>query len=580
MLSSETKSLSKNKDEPTESPKLHHGHLQRKKKISLAPISTRYQQLTLFSCLWSLLLVIPSETGTMDTSNNSDHQEGENEYYDANDVEQEVLKDNQDLPMEEDGEEDDGQEDATQEEIALQNDSSAHFDQHSDSIFCIAQHPIHSAIVVTGSGDDTAYVFNSTPTERPPLPHSFETNSDSRQPPQAGERASLPAISKLDGHSDSVNTVAFSQPNGEYVLTGGLDGKLRTWRDSSSQKDGTQWSFVAEAAEVEEVGWIAPCPVPRTGGDVENVNIVAIGGSGENDGSVWVYRIDAQDVEQPLVLVGSFFMHTGPCTAGAWSPDGKLLATVSEDGCFYVYDVFGAAAAAGFDVTPGQTVVSKTNDDARFAVEGGFYSVAIAPNGSFAALGGAGGFVKIIGLPIVSSSSIPSKSKGKAKGGAPASAGTGSGAAGSLLASLQVQSDGVETLSFSSSAFNLLITGSVDGSIAIFDITHRFALRRHIREAHGESAVVKVEFVQDPSPGPNNKSHLFTSVGIDGVTKRWDARGGTAAAQLGFLKEWKGHLGLIENGEGEQSGGILGFVQTPSRIVTAGDDGVSLVFED
>lgn len=52
-------------------------------------------------------------------------------------------------------------------------------------------------------------------------------------------------------------------------------------------------------------------------------------------------------------------------------------------------------------------------------------------------------------------------------------------------------------------------------------------------------------------------------------------RGGTAAAGQGFLKEWKGH-----RGEGE-GGGVLGFVQGAdgSRIVTAGDDGVSLVFK-
>lgn len=500
-------------------------------------------------------------------SNPEESGGGENEFYDTNDVEQEVLKDNEDLPMEE------GSDDEAQEEIALQNDSSAHFDQPKDSIFCIAQHPRHPAIVVTGSGDDTAYVFNSTPAERPPLPRSYESNSDPNQAPQGGERASLSSITKLNGHSDSVNAVAFTQPEGEYVLTGGLDGKLRAWRDSSSRKDGTQWSFVAEASEVEEVNWVAPCPVPRTGGDVENVNVFAIGG---NDGSVWVYRIDAQDAEQPLDLVGSFFMHTEPCTAGAWSPDGKLLATVSEDASFYVYDIFGAAAAAGFAVT-GQAVVSKTADDQRFAVDGGLYSVAVAPNSSFAAVGGAQGLVKIIGLPILSS---PNKPTGKAKGGGTSTAGSGSGAPGTLLASLQVQSDGIETISFSSLPFNLLITGSVDGSIAIFDIAHQFALRRHIREAHDESAVVKVDFVRDSSPGPNNKSHVFTSVGIDGIVRRWDSRGGTAAAQQGLLKEWKGHLGLIENGEGEQSGGILGFVQTPSRVVTAGDDGVSLVFED
>jgi ribosome assembly protein SQT1 len=59
------------------------------------------------------------------------------------------------------------------------------------------------------------------------------------------------------------------------------------------------------------------------------------------------------------------------------------------------------------------------------------------------------------------------------------------------------------------------------------------------------------------------------------VLRRWDVRGGTAAAQQGFLGEWKGHRG------GGEGGGILGFVQGGGgkRVVTAGDDGVSLVFD-
>jgi ribosome assembly protein SQT1 len=41
-------------------------------------------------------------------------------------------------------------------------------------------------------------------------------------------------------------------------------------------------------------------------------------------------------------------------------------------------------------------------------------------------------------------------------------------------------------------------------------------------------------------------------------------------------------MGASENEEGEQAGGIMGFVQgfDGRRIVTAGDDGISLVFEE
>ncbi|CAI7676422.1 unnamed protein product [Penicillium manginii] len=480
---------------------------------------------------------------------------------------EEVFTQDDDHPMESDGEEEDQNMDY--EEHVFQNDSAAHFDSHSDSVFCIAQHPIHNNIVITGAGDDTAYIFDSTPAERPVLPSSYESN------PQPRERSSLNPLAKLDGHTDTVNAVAFLEPAGEYVMTAGLDGKLRAWRDSTPQKTGLAWEFVAEAQEVEEINWVSVCPYQQ--GRDETRNVIAMGA---NDGSAWVFRIDHTD-SQPISIIQTFFQHTASCTAGAWTADGNLLATVSEDGSFYVYDVFGAAAAAGIAPSPGTNcVVALTAEDQRFAVEGGLYSIAISPGGGIAAVGGAEGHIKVVGLPRIAGA--PQAAKGKASQSATASA------AGTIIAGLQAQSDGIETLSFSQPPLTLLAAGSVDGSIALYDAAHRFAVRRHVREAHEGSAVVKVEFLQSRAPAApragtaQGRPWLLTTVGLDGVVRRWDARGGTTAAGQGLLKEWKGHLGLSETEEGEQAGGIMGFVQgfDGKRIVTAGDDGVTLVFED
>ncbi|KAI9374605.1 hypothetical protein BJX61DRAFT_532245 [Aspergillus egyptiacus] len=520
---------------------------------------------------------------TMSSSNPRHEGNNEDAYIGADEADEVFNREeDQDHPMDSDPEDGDQEMAFEEQEITLQNDSIAHFDAHNDSIFCIAQHPIHNAIVVTGSGDDTAYVFDSTPnTERPLLPASYESNPQPRQ-----ERESLKPIVKMEGHTDTVNAVAFTEPRGEYIVTAGLDGRLRAWRDTSAQQTGTSWAFVAEVQEVEEINWVAACPAAN--GDEEKSNVIALGG---NDGSAWVFRINHNETSEPISIVQSFFQHTGPCTAGAWSPDGNLLATVSEDGSFYVFDVFGAAAAAGVSYSAGTSaVVGLTPDDQRFAVEGGLYSVAIAPSGGFAAVGGAEGHIKIVGLPRLGAGGGAAKGKGKG-----AATQTSAATAGTLLASLQPQTDSVETLSFSAPPLTLLAAGSVDGSIALFDTAHRFAVRRHIKEAH-EGAVVKVEFLQSRSsgaavtrPSPLNavaagqgRSHLLTSVGIDGVVRRWDARGGTVAAAQGLLNEWKGHLGLTENDEGEQAGGIMGFVQgfDGKRIVTAGDEGVSLVFEE
>ena len=504
-------------------------------------------------------------------SSQDPHRENEEDAFVGADEAEEIFTRDEDHPMESDGEEED-QNMAIDEQITFENNSSAHFDSHSDSVFCIAQHPIHNNIVVTGAGDDTSYIFDSTPAEKPILPSSYESN------PQPRERVSLNPLAKLDGHTDTVNAVAFTEPAGEYVVTAGLDGKLRAWRDSTPQKTGIAWEFVAEAQEVEEINWVAVCPYHQ--GSEEKRNVVAMGA---NDGSAWVFRIDHTD-SQPISIIQTFFQHTESCTAGAWTPDGNLLATVSEDGSFYVYDVFGSAAAAGIAGSPGtNAIVGLTAEDQRFAVEGGLYSIAISPGGGIAAVGGAEGRIKVVGMPRITGG--PQAAKGKASGAQAATA----SAAGTIVADLQAQSDGIETLSFSQPPLTLLAAGSVDGSVALYDAAHRFAVRRHVREAHEGSAVVKVEFLHSRAPaGPRpggaaqGRPWLLTTVGLDGIVRRWDARGGTTAAGQGLLKEWKGHTGLSENEDGEQAGGIMGFVQgfDGQRVVTAGDDGVSLVFED
>ncbi|KAK7515444.1 hypothetical protein IWZ03DRAFT_394732 [Phyllosticta citriasiana] len=499
----------------------------------------------------------------------------------------EIVAEDEDAPMDS-GDEEEG--DAPIAEIQLHNDSVAHFDGHKDSVFCIAQHPRNASIVATGGGDDVGYIFEVVVKEqdRPPLPASW---SGSESGKEQGEREGLKSFFKLEGHSDSITAIAFTQPAGEYIVTGGMDGRLRAWRDSSNGQ-AKSWKFVGEAQEVEEITWIATCPHPSY------PNTIALGAA---DGSVWIYTINAADTASPLTIVQAFYLHTMPCTAGAWTPDGTMLATVSEDASFYLCDVFGEAAAAGLsNPSSGQAVVGLTGDDERFRVDGGLYSVAIAPNGAFAAVGGAEGHIRVVGLPrIGSDASVTSgargagarnKSGGGKQSGGPRGGGSSaaSGQAGAILASLKTQGDSVETIAFSAPPLTLMAAGSVDGSIVLFDTAHRFAVRRHIQAAHvddeedaaAEQAVIKVEFVpssstrQPAGPGqPAQGSWLLTSCGNDGVVRRWDTRGGTAAAARGLVGEWRGHRG------GGEGGGIMGFVQgAGDKVITAGDDGVALVF--
>ncbi|KAI0172609.1 WD40 repeat-like protein [Hypoxylon sp. FL1284] len=485
------------------------------------------------------------------------------EMLDADDALEEVEDGEGDIAMDSD--------DEGAEEIILQNDSIAYFDSHKDSVFAIAQHPTQPSLIATGGsegdGEDApgkGYVFDTSPVVgRPVLPASYNADPTAQQP----KSTELKPLFTIEGHSDSINTLAFTLPTGEFLVSGGLDGRLRTYQLSVDARNKPSFTFVAESQEVPEVNWLAACPSPKY------PNTIALGAS---DGSAWVYTIDASDASNPMQIVQSYFLHTAACTAGAWSPDGTFLATVSEDSSLYVWDVWGEAAAKNLVNDNGQTVVSLTGEDQRFGVDGGLYSVAIDPKTTLVAVGGAGGAVKIVGLPRLGSMTsgaqpMSSKqSKAKAKGGE-----AGSAQGGAILADLHTQSDGIETLAFSARQ-PLLAAGSVDGSVAVFDTARRFAVRRHIKEAHDEFSVVKVDFVADAGDG-----WLLTSCGMDGVVRRWDVRGaapGAGSAPTDSsrpVREWRGHRG---DGEG---GGVLGFVQgaTGERVVTAGDDGVVLVFE-
>lgn len=459
----------------------------------------------------------------------ADQQEDEDALLDAEEAGEEIASAEEgDVPMDSDPEDND---DALQTEIDLQNDSIAHFDAHTDSIFSIAAHPLDPNIVATGSGDDSAYVFSTAAASAPLLPASYESNPRS-------ERASLTPIAHLIGHTDSVSSLAFTLPAGTFLLTGGLDGRLRVYACPPPTAPSPQYTFVVEAQEVEEIAWLTPSPHPS------HPNVFALGAS---DGSVWVYAIDhsAANPTARLQVLQAYYLHTGPTTAGAWTPDGKLLASVAEDGSLYVHDIFGDAAAAGVEAA-GQALIGLTAADRRFAIEGGLYSVAIAPSGAFLAAGGAGGVVHIVGLPVLpniaaaAAAAGPTTTPKTQKGRAAAPGGVGSaGQPGALLATLGAQADGVETLAFAAPPLALLAAGSVDGSVVLFDTGRRFAVRRHLKEAHGDQAVVQVEFARPSSRLANvaagtassataEEAWVLTSCGMDGVVRRWDARGGGA----------------------------------------------------
>ncbi|TGZ84030.1 WD40 repeat-like protein [Ascodesmis nigricans] len=367
----------------------------------------------------------------------------------------------------------------------------------------------------------------------------------------------------FDSHTDSIFTIATHPQEPTLHITGGGDDVGYIFRSIPKQGDDgqvhpfactqiqqlpkhadsiTAAAFTASGAYAITAGLdgavhVFKAPVGNANGqwqqtariqEVEEIVWMAPAPLGDAfalgalDGSVWIYDIEASGTP---VIRHVFNIFSVSCTAGAWSKDGTLLAATSEDGGLHVWHT-----------GTGEVIVTLDTSDARFVVESGLFSVGISPSGAALVIGGGEGELRVIAL------------RGDARG--------------KLIASLKPHTESVESIAFHPSV-PVVATASVDGTIAILDPTKAWAVRGTL-SGHQE-AVVKVEWVPDCG-----QEWLLTSCGVDGTVRRWDARLGT---ELGV---WRGHLGGNQD-EGE--GGVLGFVQTRDRVVTAGDDHVALVFD-
>ncbi|KAJ6257528.1 Jouberin [Drechslerella dactyloides] len=369
-------------------------------------------------------------------------------------------------------------------EIDLVNDSIAHFDAHTDSIYSIALNP-RMPVVATGGGDDVAYIWPSTPANAPAS--------------RGQERSGQTPIFKVEGHGESVTAVAFTA-SGEFLVAGSMNGKVSVTRctNAADPLAAASWKTIAEVQEVDEISWLVAHP---------SADAFALGAA---DGSVWVYGIDAAAVGAELVIKQALYNHTASCTAGVFAKDGTLLATVSEDSRLFVHNV-----------ETGEVVASFGPEDARFNVDGGLYAVAANPAGTVIVVGGATGECKVVALPTA----------GTATGGRSAGArGRGSATAGTqsaqILATLSTQSESIESLTFSPT-LPLLASASVDKSIVLYD-TQRWTVRRTIT-GH-EDSVVKVQFGAGQQDG-----WVLTSCSMDGTVRRWDCRTGEEKVK------WQGH---------------------------------------
>lgn len=163
------------------------------------------------------------------------------------------------------------------------------FRGHSDSVYCSAVHPTNTRIILTGGGDDKAYLWS--------LPGDDE-----------GETSQM----ELTGHTDTVTKVGFNF-DGTMCLTASYDGTIRVW-DVKVENKSIACTLKHVLDGPEDIEWAQWHSVGNA--------IVA----GSSDGTSWMWLANTGQCVQ--VLAG----HDGGVTSGCFSNDGKMIITGGDDG--------------------------------------------------------------------------------------------------------------------------------------------------------------------------------------------------------------------------------------------------------
>jgi ribosome assembly protein SQT1 len=272
-------------------------------------------------------------------------------------------------------------------------------------------------------------------------------------------------IVKLTGHTDSVTCTAWSA-DGELVSTGGMDGKVRTWR-RVGKDNYRSWEFLTELQGPDEVMFLKYHP---------KGNILL---AGSNDSTLWLWQLPSGNTMQ--VFAG----HKGSVNCGQFTPDGKRIISADQEGFLILWDPRSSTPV--FKIGP---------DDARFDLDG-ITSLGVNPSSTLAVVGGAAGGVRVVSL-----------SKGE------------------VVAALGGHTEGesIEAVAFvdlggsgtSGPGPGVAVTGATDGKACVWDLS-TMRLRATLKH---EDAITTL--LSHPAP----KSHLLISASADRTLKTWNVRTG------------------------------------------------------
>ncbi|CCF55706.1 hypothetical protein KAFR_0A02700 [Kazachstania africana CBS 2517] len=321
----------------------------------------------------------------------------------------------------------------------------------------------------------------------------------------------------INGHTESVIVASFTN-NGKFLVTADMNGKISV---HLGVKGGSQWKPASELTEVEEVVWLKCHPTID--------NIFAFGAT---DGSVWCYQINDKDGSLEQIMSG--FIHQSDCTTGEFINIDKGENTLELVTCSL------DSTIVGWNCYTAQPIFKITKSEIK-GLEAPWVSISVAPqrltngNSGVVAVGANNGV-----LAIVNANS--------------------QGAILHLQTVIELKEDqdeldaSIESICWSPN-FPLMAVGLVCGEILLYDtsvwrVRHRFVL---------EDSITKLIFDRDD---------LFASC-INGKVYQFDSKTGKEK----FI--CTGH-----------NMGVLDFVlvqptnpDQPRKVITAGDEGVSLVFE-
>ncbi|KAH7187153.1 hypothetical protein DER44DRAFT_680937 [Fusarium oxysporum] len=199
-------------------------------------------------------------------------------------------------------------------------------------------------------------------------------------------------LQTLEGHTDSVNAVAFSK-DGKLIASGSHDKTVKIWSVATGAEERTleghmNWVssvvFSKDGKLIASGSWDHTIKIWNVATGEEERTLVGHTGpvssvvfsddskliaSGSHDHTIKIWSVATGEEERTLVG------HTNSVTHMVFSKDGKLIASGSWDPTVKIWDVATGINVKSFDTSQFTNVLSSTDDDSVLATSTGRFSL-------------------------------------------------------------------------------------------------------------------------------------------------------------------------------------------------------------